>query len=158
PAPRLRQAAARGTVVRHDRVVGHADRARRHRLGVRPHRHLRAACQRRVRRPHPPDRGGHAMTWRARSFLSAGVLGTAALLPAAPAAAQTAPGRGINLNAIGMFLAFVALTLVITYWAARRTRSAADFYAAGGGITGFQNGLAIAGDYMSAASFLGISG
>lgn len=46
----------------------------------------------------------------------------------------------------------------ITYWASQRTRSAADFYAAGGGITGFQNGLAIAGDYMSAASFLGISG
>ncbi|MGE0024588.1 MAG: cation acetate symporter [Hyphomicrobium sp.] len=57
-----------------------------------------------------------------------------------------------------MFLLFVATTLVITRWAARRTRTASDFYAAGGGITGFQNGLAIAGDYMSAASFLGISG
>ena len=57
-----------------------------------------------------------------------------------------------------MFLIFVAVTLGITKWAASRTRSAADFYAAGGGITGFQNGLAIAGDYMSAASFLGISG
>ena len=63
-----------------------------------------------------------------------------------------------NWSAIGMFIAFVALTLVITYWAAKRTASAADFYSAGGGITGFQNGLAIAGDYMSAASFLGISG
>ncbi len=51
-----------------------------------------------------------------------------------------------------------ALTLGITYWAAKADSSAADFYAAGGGITGFQNGLAIAGDYMSAASFLGISG
>ena len=51
----------------------------------------------------------------------------------------------------------MAGTLGITYWAAKRTRSATDFYAAGGGITGFQNGLAIAGDYMSAASFLGIS-
>ena len=49
------------------------------------------------------------------------------------------------------------LTLFITKWAAARTKSAADFYTAGGGITGFQNGLAIAGDYMSAASFLGIS-
>ena len=49
-------------------------------------------------------------------------------------------------------------TLGITKWAAPTTKSAADFYAAGGGITGFQNGLAIAGDYMSAASFLGISG
>lgn len=56
-----------------------------------------------------------------------------------------------------MFFLFVAFTLGITYWAARRTKSASDFYAAGGGITGFQNGLAIAGDYMSAASFLGIS-
>src|ERR1035437_5838934 len=57
-----------------------------------------------------------------------------------------------------MFGGFVAITLFITKWAASRTRSAADFYTAGGGITGFQNGLAIAGDYMSAASFLGISG
>ena len=66
--------------------------------------------------------------------------------------------QATNWSAIGMFIAFVALTLVITYWAAKRTASAADFYSAGGGITGFQNGLAIAGDYMSAASFLGISG
>ncbi len=63
----------------------------------------------------------------------------------------------LNLTAILMFVAFVALTLGITYWASRRTQSRADFYTAGGGITGFQNGLAIAGDYMSAASFLGIS-
>jgi cation/acetate symporter len=63
----------------------------------------------------------------------------------------------LNVVAIVLFLAFVALTLFITYWAARRTRSAADFYAAGGGITGWQNGFAIAGDYMSAASFLGIA-
>ena len=62
-----------------------------------------------------------------------------------------------NWVAIGMFAAFVALTLYITYWASRRTKSASDFYTAGGGISGFQNGLAIAGDYMSAASFLGIS-
>ena len=60
--------------------------------------------------------------------------------------------------AISMFAGFVAITLFITKWAASKTRSAADFYTAGGGITGFQNGLAIAGDYMSAASFLGISG
>ena len=66
--------------------------------------------------------------------------------------------QATNWSAISMFIAFVLLTLVITYWAARRTASAADFYSAGGGITGFQNGLAIAGDYMSAASFLGISG
>jgi len=63
-----------------------------------------------------------------------------------------------NWTAIGMFGVFVLATLGITKWAAARTKSAADFYTAGGGITGFQNGLAIAGDYMSAASFLGISG
>ncbi|MGE3772420.1 MAG: cation acetate symporter, partial [Gammaproteobacteria bacterium] len=82
--------------------------------------------------------------------------GTAAALAAAPAwAAEEAP---LNLVAIGMFLLFALVTLGITGWAARRTRNAHDFYAAGGGITGFQNGLAIAGDYMSAASFLGIAG
>jgi len=64
----------------------------------------------------------------------------------------------LNMSAIVMFLFFVGGTLGITYWAAKRTKSAKDFYTAGGGITGFQNGLAIAGDYMSAASFLGISG
>ena len=62
-----------------------------------------------------------------------------------------------NWVAIGMFSLFVIGTLFITKWAAAKTKSAADFYTAGGGITGFQNGLAIAGDYMSAASFLGIS-
>ena len=66
--------------------------------------------------------------------------------------------QATNWSAITMFVAFVILTLGITYWAAKRTASAADFYSAGGGITGSQNGLAIAGDYMSAASFLGISG
>jgi cation/acetate symporter len=65
--------------------------------------------------------------------------------------------QATNWTAIGMFGVFVIATLFITKWAAARTRSAADFYTAGGGITGFQNGLAIAGDYMSAASFLGIS-
>ena len=65
--------------------------------------------------------------------------------------------QAINWTAIGMFGVFVLLTLFITKWAAARTKSAAVFYTAGGGITGFQNGLAIAGDFMSAASFLGIS-
>ncbi len=65
--------------------------------------------------------------------------------------------QATNWTAIGMFGVFVLFTLFITKWAAARTKSAADFYTAGGGITGFQNGLAIAGDYMSAASFLGIS-
>ena len=62
-----------------------------------------------------------------------------------------------NWTAIAMFAVFVVFTLFITKWAAAKTKSAADFYTAGGGITGFQNGLAIAGDFMSAASFLGIS-
>ena len=65
--------------------------------------------------------------------------------------------QATNWTAILMFGAFVIATLGITKWAAAKTKSAADFYTAGGGITGFQNGLAIAGDYMSAASFLGIS-
>ncbi|HEI8755306.1 TPA: cation acetate symporter [Proteus mirabilis] len=63
----------------------------------------------------------------------------------------------INFQAIIMFLIFVGLTLYITYWASKRTRSRSDYYTAGGKITGFQNGMAIAGDFMSAASFLGIS-
>ena len=65
--------------------------------------------------------------------------------------------QATNWTAITMFSVFVLATLWITKWAAAKTKSAADFYTAGGGITGFQNGLAIAGDYMSAASFLGIS-
>ena len=77
--------------------------------------------------------------------------------PLAEAAPLTAEQQPLNLHAIGMFFVFVIATLAITWWAARRTRSAADFYSAGGGISGFQNGLAIAGDYMSAATLLGLS-
>ena len=65
---------------------------------------------------------------------------------------------GVNMEAMIMFFVFIIGTMGITKWAASKTKSASDFYTAGGGITGFQNGLAIAGDYMSAASFLGISG
>ena len=79
----------------------------------------------------------------------------AGLLPL-PAFAQ-APGQA-NTPAIVMFLIFIVATMFITYWAAKRTKTTSDFYTAGGGITGFQNGLAIAGDYLSAASFLGIAG
>ncbi|HYJ81040.1 MAG TPA: cation acetate symporter [Longimicrobiaceae bacterium] len=61
-------------------------------------------------------------------------------------------------TALVMFVAFILLTLGITYWASRRTRTTAEFYSAGRSITGFQNGWAVAGDYMSAASFLGIAG
>ncbi|MFS0787446.1 cation acetate symporter [Shouchella sp. 1P09AA] len=64
----------------------------------------------------------------------------------------------MNIAVISLFLAIVALTLVITYFAAKRTKTASEFYTAGGGLTGWQNGLAIAGDYLSAASFLGIAG
>ena len=89
--------------------------------------------------------------------------GVLALLAVAGVACAAGPDLGdtakqaTNWTAIAMFGAFVAGTLFITKWAASKTKSAADFYTAGGGITGFQNGLAIAGDYMSAASFLGIS-
>ena len=72
-------------------------------------------------------------------------------------APQTVIGT-LNPIAILCFLLFVVATLGITYWAAKKTKTASQFYAAGGGITGFQNGLALAGDYMSAASFLGIAG
>ena len=100
--------------------------------------------------------------------------------PAAPAAPATmaapatnsgqpaavpapAPVKKVELKAdrtitIGMFLVIIGITLCVVVWAAKKTKTAADFYAAGGGITGTQNGWAIAGDYMSAASFLGISG
>jgi cation/acetate symporter len=89
--------------------------------------------------------------------------GLAALLAAGAAMAAGADlgettKQSTNWTAIAMFGAFVGFTLFITKWAAGKTKTAADFYTAGGGITGFQNGLAIAGDYMSAASFLGISG
>ena len=64
----------------------------------------------------------------------------------------------VNETAIGFFIPVVLVTLVVTFWASRRAKSAVGFYAAGRGITGFQNGLAISGDYLSAASFLGIAG
>jgi cation/acetate symporter len=87
----------------------------------------------------------------------AALFGVSAAVYAAGADLGQAVKQPTNWTAIGMFGTFVLFTLFITKWAASRTKSAADFYTAGGGITGFQNGLAIAGDYMSAASFLGIS-
>lgn len=100
---------------------------------------------------------------RPRAIFAGSLAGFAtALLLAGPVLAAAVEGaaerQATNWHAIAMFVIFVLATLAITKWAASRTKSAADFYAAGGGITGFQNGLAIAGDYMSAASFLGISG
>ena len=84
-------------------------------------------------------------------------LAAPALALAGGALEGQAEKQPLNLHAIGMFLVFVALTMGITYWAASRTKSASDYYTAGGGITGFQNGLAIAGDYMSAATLLGLT-
>jgi cation/acetate symporter len=91
------------------------------------------------------------------ALVAAALVAAAAGAYAAGADLGQAQKQATNWTAIGMFGVFVAFTLWITKWAASKTKSAADFYTAGGGITGFQNGLAIAGDYMSAASFLGIS-
>lgn len=89
------------------------------------------------------------MTTPLKSLLGLSLL---ALSPVVMAASQP-----MNVPAISMFFIFVVMTLLITVWAARRTKSTSDFYTAGGGITGFQNGLAIAGDYMSAATLLGFT-
>jgi len=99
-----------------------------------------------------------ALSTPARQLLTLVVLfGVSAAALAAGADLGQAVKQATNWTAIGMFATFVVFTLFITKWAAAKTKSASDFYTAGGGITGFQNGLAIAGDYMSAASFLGIS-
>ncbi|MEX0444759.1 cation/acetate symporter ActP [Xenorhabdus sp. SGI246] len=79
------------------------------------------------------------------------------ILAQADALSGNVEKQPLNIQAIIMFLLFVGFTLYITYWASKRTISRSDYYTAGGRITGFQNGMAIAGDYMSAASFLGIS-
>ena len=71
------------------------------------------------------------------------------------AAASTGTARTLTII---LFLVFVAITLGITFWASRQTKTATDFYAGGRSFSGFQNGMAIGGDYMSAASFLGIAG
>ena len=90
------------------------------------------------------------------AFALGSLLAAGAAMAAGGDVGETAK-QSTNWTAIIMFGIFVLATLWITKWAASKTKSAADFYTAGGGITGFQNGLAIAGDYMSAASFLGIS-
>ncbi|MDP4026137.1 cation acetate symporter, partial [Methylobacterium sp. NEAU 140] len=85
-------------------------------------------------------------------LLSGGGGAALAQTPVAP------PAAGFNVTAITFFVFFVALTLAITYWAAGRTRSAADYYAASGQISSTQNGFALAGDLISAGAFLGLSG
>ena len=80
------------------------------------------------------------------------------LLSAAPSVASDVERQPLNITAIVMFVLFVAATIAISVWAAKRTQSSSDFYNAGGNLTGLQNGTAIAGDFMSAASFLGITG
>ena len=93
-----------------------------------------------------------------KSLIALGALLASGAALAAGADLGNTTQQATNWTAIVMFGIFVLFTLYITKWAAGKTKTAADFYTAGGGITGFQNGLAIAGDYMSAASFLGISG
>ncbi|HMW17714.1 MAG TPA: cation/acetate symporter ActP [Accumulibacter sp.] len=93
---------------------------------------------------------------KGRLLQSVGALILAAVTGLAFAAPES-KGQTANIPAIAMFLLFVGITLGITYWAAKRTKTASDYYAAGGGITGTQNGFAIAGDLLSAATLLGIS-
>jgi len=108
----------------------------------------------------PADSGAPAAS--APAAQAAPAMAAPAATPAAAAAPAAAPvKKEIKANktiTIGMFLVIIAITMSVVVWAAKKTKTAADFYAAGGGITGTQNGWAIAGDYMSAASFLGISG
>lgn len=90
------------------------------------------------------------------ALLAGGLLVASFTVFAAPAGIEGVEKQPVNVSAIAMFMVFVFATLGITKWAAGKTKSTADFYTAGGGISGFQNGLAIAGDYMSAATLLGI--
>src|SRR5262249_50859798 len=131
-----------------------AARRCRHRALLAADRTLRLSRQHHVRRAQrtDPERG---TAMKRRIVITA----TSALLALASAAALAAPAaeaaQPLNVTAIAMFIVFVLATLGITYWAARQTKTANDFFAAGGGISGFRNGLAIAGDYMSAATLLG---
>ncbi|MEA2790061.1 MAG: cation/acetate symporter [Acetobacteraceae bacterium] len=95
---------------------------------------------------------------RIKTTLAAAMAVGIPMLAHAAGAVEGGAKQATNWSAISMFVVFVCMTLGFTYWAAKQTKSAAQFYSAGGGITGLQNGIAIAGDYMSAASFLGISG
>ncbi|MBU5614735.1 solute symporter family protein [Geomonas azotofigens] len=104
-----------------------------------------------------PQAGAPAAAAAQAAAPAANVAAKAVATPAkgGAAPAKITPNRGIT---IGMFALIIAVTMGVVVWAAKKTQTASDFYTAGGGITGFQNGWAIAGDYMSAASFLGMSG
>ncbi len=91
------------------------------------------------------------------ALLAGSLLAVSFAVFAGPGAIEGVEKQPVNFSAIAMFMIFVIATLGITKWAAGKTKSTADFYTAGGGITGFQNGLAIAGDYMSAATLLGLT-
>ncbi|VVN74244.1 Cation/acetate symporter ActP [Pseudomonas fluorescens] len=97
------------------------------------------------------------MKQRLRNLILPVLLSTFAARAMAGDVIQNVEKQPINITAISMFLVFVVTTLGITYWAASKTKSMDDFYTAGGGISGFQNGLALAGDYMSAAALLGVT-
>jgi cation/acetate symporter len=90
--------------------------------------------------------------WLAAVLLAVAALGTRSAL------AQTEVGADYRWITFFVFAVIIVITMYVTYLAAKRVHSASDFYTAGGGVTGFQNGWAIAGDYLSAASFLGIAG
>ena len=97
------------------------------------------------------------MSTRRRVIAASLGLGALVLVAAEPAFAQAVSPQWRFLT-FGVFAAIIALTMYVTYLAAKRVKTTADFYAAGGGVSGLQNGWAIAGDYLSAASFLGIAG
>jgi cation/acetate symporter len=96
------------------------------------------------------------MAARKSLYIAAGALSLPLL--ALPAFAQGSVGAEWRWLTFTVFAAIIGLTMFVTYLAAKRVKSAADFYTAGGGVSGLQNGWAIAGDYLSAASFLGIAG
>ncbi|MGB2818613.1 MAG: cation acetate symporter [Burkholderiaceae bacterium] len=97
-----------------------------------------------------------ALSLRTKAFTFVGVAAIA--LTALPALAQGAVAPNYRWLTFAVFAAIIGITMYVTFVAAKRVKTASDFYTAGGGVSGLQNGWAIAGDYLSAASFLGIAG
>ena len=141
--PALRADRVRGGLARRVLLL-EAGRRRIRPAGARDRRRLR-------------ERAGDRMSLRNSKTL---LWGMAALLPVVCTAAfaQGAVTPEYRWLTFAVFAAIISLTMYVTYVAAKRVKSASDFYTAGGGVTGLQNGWAIAGDYLSAASFLGIAG